>query len=245
MPEIQNSFALIGWHQHAANLPFADVWRMTPIAAFSPFASPSGTASSGRKYALPAQQKTRAQGSTHDKFRVSAIRENKCIRRGCETRKYQSENQGKIFTHDTVCNWGIRWPPLGDAIFPCKELKTLKIKKSDLTRKNAKPVTCGFNKQKNRGSRTPPDATLFHDFRYSRRDTFAYRDGCAADGSVVAGVFCKIARLRMCIDRSEGPTPAELPFCVDRPSGTPKTFVTALWPPDDRAAGCVNAIVFL
>jgi len=77
MPEVQNSFALIGWHQHAANLPFA---------------SPSGTASSGRKYALPAQQKTRAQGSTHGKFRVSALRENKCIKRECETRKYQSEN---------------------------------------------------------------------------------------------------------------------------------------------------------
>jgi hypothetical protein len=46
----------------------------------------------GRKYALPAQQKTRAQGSAHGKFRVSAIRENKCIRRECETRKYQSEN---------------------------------------------------------------------------------------------------------------------------------------------------------
>jgi len=128
MPEVQNSFALNGWHQHAANLPFADVWRMTPIAAFSPFASPSGTASCGRKYALPAQQKTRAQGSAHGKFRVSALRENKCIRRECETRKYQSENQGKKFTHDTVRNWGIRWPPLGDAILPCKELKTQKIK---------------------------------------------------------------------------------------------------------------------
>jgi len=86
---------------------------------------------------------------------------------------------------------------------------------------------------------------LFHDFSYSGRDIFAYRDGCAADGSVVAGAFCKIARLRVCIDRSEGLMPAELPFCVHRPSGTPKAFVTALWPPDDPAAGCVNAIVFL
>jgi len=46
----------------------------------------------GRKYNLPAQQKTRAQGSAHGKFRVSAIRENKYITRQCETRKYQSEN---------------------------------------------------------------------------------------------------------------------------------------------------------
>jgi len=25
---------------------------------------------------------------------------------------------------EVAFNWGIRWPPLGDAILPCKELKT-------------------------------------------------------------------------------------------------------------------------
>ena len=56
---------------------------------------------------------------------------------------------------EVVFNRGIRWRPLGDTIFPCNILKIIKNKKSGLTRKNAKPVTCGFNKQKNRGFASP------------------------------------------------------------------------------------------
>jgi len=52
------------------------------------------------------------------------------------------------------CNRGIMSTPLGDAIFRCP---------------------AGL-KKKNGGSRTPPDATLSHDFSRSERDAFADKE---------------------------------------------------------------------
>jgi len=49
----------------------------------------------------------------------------------------------------------------------------------NLEKSQAHNITCGFNKRKNRGLRTPPDATLFHDFSYGGRDTFAYGEDWA------------------------------------------------------------------